>query len=87
MLAQAARAVGGKNQHLEVSMAENQAKSSRLRKGARIGGGRTRMDARDMDARFDYDERATVAWRSLDPFVQFYSDSSNGDVPDWQPRD
>jgi len=71
---------------LEVSMAENQAKTSRLRKGARIGGGRTRMDGREMDARFDYDERSTVAWRSLDPFVQFYADPSR-EVPDWQPRD
>lgn len=67
-------------------MAENQAKSNRLRKGARIGGGRTRMESREMEARFDYDERATVAWRSLDPFVQFSADSS-GEVPDWQPRD
>ena len=67
-------------------MAENQAKSNRLRNGARIGGSRTRMDARESEARFDYDERTTVAWRSLDPFVQFYADDEKG-VPDWQPRD
>ena len=67
-------------------MAENQAKSSRLRNGARIGGGHTRMNGRESDARFDYDERTTVAWRSLDPFVQFAGDSGK-EVPDWQPRD
>jgi hypothetical protein len=67
-------------------MAENQAKTSRTRKGAQFGGGHTRMEGRDSKARFDYDERSTVAWRSLDPFVEVYSDTGM-DVPDWQPRD
>ncbi|MEA2554097.1 MAG: hypothetical protein QOJ65_2273 [Fimbriimonadaceae bacterium] len=67
-------------------MAENQAKANRMRNGAQIGGGRTRMDAGEMDSRIDYDERSTLAWRSLDPFVQFYADPSS-EVPDWQPRD
>jgi len=64
-------------------MAENQAKSGRMRNEAQIGGGQTRMDVRELDARHDYDERRTMAWRSLDPFVQF----NGGNAPDWQPRD
>jgi hypothetical protein len=67
-------------------MAENQAKARRARNGARIGGGHSRMEAREMNSRLDYDERSTVAWRSLEPFVQFYADPNN-EVPDWQPRD
>jgi len=64
-------------------MAENQARSRRTRNGAQTGGGQTRSEGRELEARFDYDERRTVAWRSLDPFVQFTSSN----VPDWQPRD
>jgi hypothetical protein len=67
-------------------MAENQARTRRTRNGARIGGGYTGKNTQESEARFDYDERTTVAWRSLDPFVQFYVDPSN-EVPDWQPRD
>lgn len=64
-------------------MAENQARARRMRNGAQIGGGHTGMDVRESDSRVDYDERRTVAWRSLDPFVE----SRAHDVPDWQPRD
>lgn len=67
-------------------MAENQAKARRARNGAPIGGGHSRMDVGESDSRLEYDERSTVAWRSLDPFVEFYSSSAH-DVPDWQPRD
>lgn len=67
-------------------MAENQARARRTRNGARIGGGHSRMEARESNSRLDYDERSTVAWRSLEPFVQFYADPSH-EVPDWQPRD
>jgi hypothetical protein len=67
-------------------MAENQARTRRTRNGAPIGGGHSGMDARESDSRLIFDERRTVAWRSLDPFVESYS-SSPHDVPDWQPRD
>lgn len=67
-------------------MAENQAKARRTRNDARIGGGHSRMNQRELDTRFEYDERRSVAWRSLDPFVQFYNPPGH-EVPDWQPRD
>ena len=66
-------------------MAENQARANRMRNEAQAGGGQSRMDNRDMDSRRNYDERATLAWHSLDPFVQFSEPSP--EVPDWQPRD
>ncbi len=64
-------------------MAENQGKSGRMRNEAQLGGNQTGRDVRDMDPRHDYDERRTMAWRSLDPFVQV----DGMKVPDWQPRD
>ncbi len=64
-------------------MAENQAKARGMRNGAQIGGGQTGMDVRESDSRVEYDERRSVAWRSLDPFVE----ARAHDVPDWQPRD
>ena len=67
-------------------MAENQARGGRMRNDARTGAGHSRMNQRELDTQFDYDERRSLAWRSLDPFVQFYNAPAS-DVPDWQPRD
>lgn len=67
-------------------MAENQAKARRTRNGARIGGGHSRMGSREGKSRFEYNERASVAWRSLDRIAQFHSDPTF-ECPDWQPRD
>lgn len=65
-------------------MAENQARKDAARNEARSGVGQVRTNREGVSGA-PFEERETVAWRSLDRVMEFYEGPA--DVAEVQPRD